>query len=111
MTDAPTREALVEAMALNIGRSLKLKAQDSAGCDFMAEAALDTLCAARSDIAAVLSGEWVAVPREATQEMREVGDIKLFSAVTEWKKGGPMPSSCDVYTAMIAAAPEPEGDG
>lgn len=70
-----------------------------------ATTALTTLCAARPDVAALLRGEAVAVPREATEAMETAGFTRVFQPGETWRK-----CARDTYRAMLAASPYAQED-
>lgn len=68
-----------------------------------AAAALTALCAARLDVAAVLRGEAVAVPREATESMALAA---LNRSPEPHQPASPVwQLYADIYRAMTAASP------
>lgn len=67
-----------------------------------AEAALTALCAARPDVAALLAGEAVAVPKEPTEALIQAWNanvvVNIDDRVTSY-------SEARGYRAMLAASP------
>lgn len=74
------------------------------------EEGVEALCAARPDVAALLAGEAVAVPREATPEMLNAA---REWAITKYGRGIGQDAAIGCYRAMLAASPyaqEPRHD-
>ena len=102
-------EAMARAMRVDADGRDDWQADDDLRKAWLASGivALGALCASRPDIAAILRGEAVAVPREATKEMLIAAAVVDNNAYAGGAQHGADDES--IYYAMLAASPYARG--